>query len=61
MVPQSGLLLINFNTHRKSSMTNFIGGTLFGIILATAGASGIAKIVDRGVDQTKVIIQENVK
>lgn len=42
-------------------MTNFIVGTIFGIILATVGASGIAKFIDKGVDQTKVIIQENVK
>ncbi len=42
-------------------MFNFITGTIFGIILATVGLSGIAKVVDKGVDQTKVIIQENVK
>lgn len=42
-------------------MMNFIVGVIFGIILATVGATGIAKIVDRGVDHTKVIIQENVK
>lgn len=42
-------------------MINFVIGTIFGIILATVGLSGIAKVVDKGVDQTKVIIQENVK
>ncbi len=42
-------------------MINFVIGTVFGIILATVGLSGIAKVVDKGVDQTKVIIQENVK
>lgn len=62
MVRQNGSLLISFNTHRKRVvMTNFIVGAIFGIVLATVGAGGIAKIVDRGVDQTKIIIQENVK
>jgi hypothetical protein len=42
-------------------MTNFIVGVVFGIVLSTVGATGIAKFVDRGVDSTKVIIQENVK
>lgn len=57
----NGSLLISSNTHRKVDMTNFIVGVIFGIVLATVGATGIAKIVDRGVDHTKVIIQENVK
>jgi hypothetical protein len=42
-------------------MSNFLVGTLFGIVLATVGLSGIAKIVDKTVDQTKSVIEETVK
>jgi hypothetical protein len=42
-------------------MTNFIVGTIFGIAVSTIGFSGVAKIGDRAVDQTKVIIQESTK
>jgi hypothetical protein len=42
-------------------MTNFIAGIVTGIILATVGATGIAKIIDKGVDSTKTVIQESVK
>jgi hypothetical protein len=42
-------------------MSNFLVGTLFGIVLATVGLSGIAKIVDKTVDQTKTVIEETAK
>jgi hypothetical protein len=42
-------------------MINFLIGTIFGIAVSTIGFQGIAKIGDRAVDQTKVIIQETVK
>lgn len=42
-------------------MMNFIAGILTGIVLATVGATGVAKWIDKGVDGTKTIIQENVK
>jgi hypothetical protein len=42
-------------------MGKFLAGTLFGIILATVGLSGIAKIVDKTVYQTKTVIEETAK
>ena len=38
-------------------MMNFILGTLFGIVIATVGLSGIANLFDNGVNS----IQETVK
>jgi len=34
-------------------MSNFIYGTIFGIIVATVGFAGIARIMDKAVDVTK--------
>lgn len=34
-------------------MKAFIVGTVFGLVLATVGFSGIAKMLDRGVDTVK--------
>ena len=34
-------------------MTNFIAGTVFGIVVATVGFSGIAHMADKAVDVTK--------
>lgn len=34
-------------------MSNFIAGTIFGIIVATVGFSGVAKVLDKAVDVTK--------
>jgi len=34
-------------------MRSFILGTVFGLILATVGFSGIAKMLDRGVETVK--------
>jgi hypothetical protein len=34
-------------------MKAFIAGTVFGLVLATVGFSGIAKMLDRGVDTVK--------
>jgi len=34
-------------------MNNFIYGTIFGIIVATIGFSGVARIMDKAVDVTK--------
>ena len=42
-------------------MKNFILGTLFGIVVATVGFSGIAKLLDNGVNKTKEIVHEQVK
>ena len=42
-------------------MKSFIVGTIFGIALATVGAQGIAKMLDKGVDQVKVQSKELAK
>ena len=42
-------------------MKNFILGTVFGIVISTIGFSGIAKLLDNGVNKTKTIVQEQVK
>jgi len=34
-------------------MKAFIAGTIFGLVLATVGFGGIAKMLDRGVDTVK--------
>jgi hypothetical protein len=39
-------------------MSKFIIGTIFGIVLATVGFSGIARLLDKGVDTVKVQTQE---
>lgn len=42
-------------------MKGFILGTVFGLILATVGFSGIARMLDRGVEQVKTQSQELAK
>jgi hypothetical protein len=42
-------------------MKNFILGTIFGIVISTIGFSGVAKLLDNGVNKTKAIVQEQVK
>jgi hypothetical protein len=42
-------------------MSKFIIGTVFGIVLATVGFSGIARMLDRGVDTVKIQTQEIAK
>ena len=42
-------------------MRNFLFGTLFGIVIATVGFTGVAKLLDSGVNKTKAIVQEQVK
>jgi hypothetical protein len=41
-------------------MKNFILGTIFGIVISTIGFSGVAKLLDNGVNKTKAIVQEQV-
>ena len=48
-------------THRKAHMKMFIIGTVFGLVLATVGFSGIARMLDRGVDTVKTHSQEMAK
>jgi hypothetical protein len=39
----------------------FIAGTIFGLVLATVGFSGMARMLDRGVDTIKTQSQEMAK
>jgi hypothetical protein len=39
-------------------MKNFIVGTVFGIVVATIGFTGVAKLLDRAVDKTKATATE---
>lgn len=39
-------------------MNNFIYGTIFGIIIATIGFGGVAKLLDNGVNKVKETVQE---
>jgi hypothetical protein len=42
-------------------MKAFIVGTVFGVVLATVGFSGIAKIMDKGLDTVKTQSTEMAK
>lgn len=42
-------------------MINFILGTIFGIIISTVGFSGIARVLDNGVEKTKALATETAK
>ena len=42
-------------------MTKFLVGIVVGIAISTVGVSGIARMVEKGVDTTKSIVQETAK
>ena len=42
-------------------MINFLVGVVFGIVISTVGLTGVARMVDQGVDTTKSLIQNNAK
>jgi hypothetical protein len=42
-------------------MKNFIVGTIFGIVISTVGFSGIARMLDNGIQKTKDIAVETAK
>ncbi len=42
-------------------MKGFIFGTIFGLVLATVGFSGIARMLDKGVETVKTQSQEMAK
>lgn len=42
-------------------MKTFIFGTIFGIVVATVGFSGIARMLDNGVNKVKEVSVEQVK
>lgn len=42
-------------------MKAFILGTIFGLVLATVGFGGIARMLDKGIDSVKTHSQEMAK
>lgn len=42
-------------------MIKFIAGFLCGVVVATIGFSGVAKLLDNGVNKVKDTVQEQVK
>lgn len=42
-------------------MRNFVLGTFFGIVVATIGFSGVARLLDNGVTKVKEVVQEQTK
>jgi hypothetical protein len=42
-------------------MTKFIAGFVLGIIVATVGFSGIAKLLDNGVNKVKEVAKEKAQ
>lgn len=42
-------------------MKAFIAGTIFGLVLATVGFGGIARMLDKGVESVKTHSQEMAK
>lgn len=42
-------------------MKNFIFGTIFGIVVSTVGFSGIARMLDNGLEKTKELATETAK
>lgn len=42
-------------------MKMFIVGTIFGIVVSTVGFTGIAKMLDNGIEKTKSIATETAK
>lgn len=42
-------------------MTKVLIGFIFGVVVATVGFSGIAKMLDNGVNKVKEVSQEQVK
>ncbi len=42
-------------------MKGFIIGTVFGLVLATVGFGGIARMLDKGIDTVKTQSQEMAK
>jgi hypothetical protein len=42
-------------------MTKFLIGVFVGITISSVGVSGLARMVDNGIEQTKTVIQEQAK
>jgi capsular polysaccharide biosynthesis protein len=45
----------------RTKMRNFVIGTLFGIVIATIGFTGISKLLDNGVKIVKDLTIEGAK
>ena len=45
----------------RVNIKTFILGTIFGIVVATVGFGGIAKMLDNGIEKTKAIAVEGAK
>ena len=62
MVDRSSKRRYNKHIHtERHEMKAFIAGTIFGLILATVGLSGMAKIFDNGVAKVQDISKEAAK
>jgi hypothetical protein len=42
-------------------MVNFIFGTIFGIVVASVGFSGVVKMLDTGMEKVKQVATEQAK
>jgi len=42
-------------------MIKFLVGVFVGIAISSVGVSGLARMLDKGIDQTKTVIQEQAK
>jgi len=42
-------------------MVNFIFGTIFGIVVASVGFTGVAKMLDTGMEKVKEVAHDQVK
>jgi hypothetical protein len=42
-------------------VSKFIVGVIVGIAVSSVGLTGIARLIDRGVEQTKTVIQDNAR
>ena len=60
---QEYAIILTCTTHTQKGiyMKAFIAGTVFGLVLATVGFSGIAKMLDKGVDTVKTQSTELAK
>ena len=55
------LQVMQFIMIHGGNMKTFLIGVVFGIMVATVGFSGIAKIMDNGINKTKEIAVESAK
>lgn len=53
--------MLVLNTHTEVSMKTFIFGTIFGIVIATVGFTGVARMLDNGVNKVKTESKELAK